>query len=130
LLAKASGGFDHYDRRSLTAGARITWRTAIADELLKQLNEANFIGVFIGIESPDNARYPTTPLGLITVAALLPQAWTIKLVDRNAEVLSDDDRIIVLCRPRATQRRRPLLPYRPIQRTVPLSRPRRRLPPL
>ena len=38
-----------------------------------------------------NARYPTTPLGLITVAALLPRAWTIKLVDRNAEVLSDDD---------------------------------------
>jgi len=38
-----------------------------------------------------NARYPTTPLGLITVAALLPRAWTIKLVDRNAQVLSDDD---------------------------------------
>ncbi len=38
-----------------------------------------------------NARYPTTPLGLITVAALLPAAWTIRLVDRNTEELAEDD---------------------------------------
>src|ERR1700739_2606335 len=38
-----------------------------------------------------NARYPTTPLGLITVAALLPTAWTIRLVDRNNEALDDGD---------------------------------------
>lgn len=38
-----------------------------------------------------NAHYPTAPLGLITVAALLPPAWTVRLVDRNTEVLSDDD---------------------------------------
>jgi radical SAM superfamily enzyme YgiQ (UPF0313 family) len=38
-----------------------------------------------------NARYPTTPLGLITVAALLPNAWTIRLVDRNTEALADGD---------------------------------------
>ena len=38
-----------------------------------------------------NARYPTTPLGLITVAALLPTAWTVRLVDRNTEALADDD---------------------------------------
>src|SRR6516165_4980316 len=38
-----------------------------------------------------NARYPTPPLGLITVAALLPTAWTIRLVDRNTEVLADGD---------------------------------------
>ncbi len=38
-----------------------------------------------------NARYPTTPLGLITVAALLPTAWTVRLVDRNVEALADDD---------------------------------------
>jgi radical SAM superfamily enzyme YgiQ (UPF0313 family) len=38
-----------------------------------------------------NARYPTTPLGLITVAALLPTAWTIRLVDRNTEALADGD---------------------------------------
>jgi len=31
------------------------------------------------------ARYPAAPLGLITVAALLPAAWTIRLVDRNVE---------------------------------------------
>src|SRR5262245_16517844 len=37
------------------------------------------------------ARYPAAPLGLITVAALLPSAWTIRLVDRNAEELTDHD---------------------------------------
>jgi len=38
-----------------------------------------------------NVHYPTPPLGLITVAALLPTAWTIRLVDRNTEVLADGD---------------------------------------
>jgi radical SAM superfamily enzyme YgiQ (UPF0313 family) len=38
-----------------------------------------------------NAHYPTTPLGLITVAALLPTAWTIRLIDRNTEALADGD---------------------------------------
>jgi radical SAM superfamily enzyme YgiQ (UPF0313 family) len=38
-----------------------------------------------------NARYPTTPLGLITVAALLPTTWTVRLVDRNVEALADGD---------------------------------------
>ena len=38
-----------------------------------------------------NAHCPTTPLGLITVAALLPTAWTIRLVDRNTEALADGD---------------------------------------
>ncbi len=37
------------------------------------------------------ARCPAPPLGLITVAALLPTAWNIRLVNRNAEQLSDLD---------------------------------------
>jgi radical SAM superfamily enzyme YgiQ (UPF0313 family) len=37
------------------------------------------------------AKYPTAPLGLITLAALLPPTWTVRLVDRNVETLNDSD---------------------------------------
>jgi radical SAM superfamily enzyme YgiQ (UPF0313 family) len=37
------------------------------------------------------ARYPAAPLGLITVAALLPPAWPVRLVNRNTEELTDGD---------------------------------------
>ncbi|PYD75269.1 B12-binding domain-containing radical SAM protein [Novacetimonas pomaceti] len=37
------------------------------------------------------ARYPAAPLGLITVAALLPENWEVRLVNRNTETLGDDD---------------------------------------
>lgn len=37
------------------------------------------------------ARYPAAPLGLITVAALLPPDWPVRLVDRNVEDLRDED---------------------------------------
>jgi len=36
-------------------------------------------------------RCPAPPLGLITVAALLPPAWNLRLVDRNAEELAPAD---------------------------------------
>lgn len=38
-----------------------------------------------------DARYPAAPLGLITVAALLPQHWQFRLVNCNTEGLSADD---------------------------------------
>src|SRR3974390_2881715 len=37
------------------------------------------------------AKYPASPLGLITVAALLPQRWSFPLLDRNTEELTDYD---------------------------------------
>jgi hypothetical protein len=37
------------------------------------------------------ARCPAPPLGLITVAALLPPSWNLRLVNRNAEELTDAD---------------------------------------
>jgi len=36
-----------------------------------------------------DARYPAAPLGLCTVAALLPSDWEIRLVDRNVEEWND-----------------------------------------
>jgi radical SAM superfamily enzyme YgiQ (UPF0313 family) len=36
-------------------------------------------------------KYSAAPLGLITVAALLPHEWSVRLIDRNIEELSDDD---------------------------------------
>jgi radical SAM superfamily enzyme YgiQ (UPF0313 family) len=37
------------------------------------------------------ARYPAAPLGLITVAALLPPDWQVRLVNRNTEDLEEAD---------------------------------------
>jgi radical SAM superfamily enzyme YgiQ (UPF0313 family) len=37
------------------------------------------------------ARHPTSPLGLITIAAMLPQAWEFRLIDRNTEELPASD---------------------------------------
>jgi radical SAM superfamily enzyme YgiQ (UPF0313 family) len=37
------------------------------------------------------ARYPAAPLGLITLAAMLPPHWDIRLVNRNTEELTEAD---------------------------------------
>jgi radical SAM superfamily enzyme YgiQ (UPF0313 family) len=37
------------------------------------------------------ARYTSAPLGLITVAALLPDSWEVRLINRNTEELTEAD---------------------------------------
>jgi len=37
------------------------------------------------------ARFPAPPLGLITLAALLPASWNLRLINRNAEALCEAD---------------------------------------
>ena len=37
------------------------------------------------------AKYPAAPLGMITLAALLPDDWDIRLINRNTEELTDAD---------------------------------------
>ena len=37
------------------------------------------------------AKHPASPLGLITVAALLPHTWSLRLLDRNTDELIDDN---------------------------------------
>ena len=37
------------------------------------------------------ARYTAAPLGLITVAAMLPPSWDVRLINRNTEELTDAD---------------------------------------
>ena len=46
---------------------------------------------FAGARELQGARALAPPLGLITLAALLPQTWRMRLIDRNVEELSDDD---------------------------------------
>ncbi|HEY1981673.1 MAG TPA: cobalamin-dependent protein, partial [Xanthobacteraceae bacterium] len=37
------------------------------------------------------ARYTAAPLGLITVAAMLPDTWDVRLINRNTEELTEAD---------------------------------------
>jgi Domain of unknown function (DUF4070)/Radical SAM superfamily len=55
-----------------------------------RFNSESFWGYKVSCEVV-GARHPAAPLGLITVAAMLPQAWEFRLVDRNIKELSEDE---------------------------------------
>lgn len=55
-----------------------------------KFNANSFWNYSVACEIVD-AKYPASPLGLITVAAMLPAHWTPRLVDRNCETLTDED---------------------------------------
>lgn len=46
---------------------------------------------FEGVLHVVGARYPAAPLGLITVAAMLPADWDVRLINRNTEELTASD---------------------------------------
>ncbi len=45
---------------------------------------------FVEVSKIVGAKYVAAPLGLMTVAALLPQEWEIKIIDNNVEPLLDE----------------------------------------
>ena len=44
-----------------------------------------------GVRDELGVRYAASPLGIITLAALLPASWELKLVNRNTEELTEAD---------------------------------------
>src|SRR5262245_2936505 len=55
-----------------------------------RFNSESFWGYKVSCEVV-GARHPAAPLGLITLAAMLPQTWEFRLVDRNTEELTERD---------------------------------------
>ena len=55
-----------------------------------RFNPKSFWG-FEGARELLGAHYPSTPLGMITVAAMLPKCWNVRLVNRNIQELCQDD---------------------------------------
>ncbi len=62
-------------------------RCLLIQPLFEQTNYWNFVESAVAI----GAKATAPPLGLMTVAALLPQHWEFRLVDLNVAPLADDD---------------------------------------
>jgi len=75
-------GIDAYDTNSMKGSINCL----IIQPKFSEYSALNYVDVckIMG------AKYPSSPLGLMTVAAILPQNWNFKLIDCNIEPLLDD----------------------------------------
>src|SRR2546423_3977547 len=74
MVADGSGG-------GMTTGVLMTYPRFSADSFWVYPEACELAG----------AKYPTAPLGLITVAAMLPPSWEVRLVNRNTEDFKPGD---------------------------------------
>src|SRR5262249_50323005 len=71
-------------------GRRLAMSKSVRALLICPRYDPHSFWSFEGAVEVLGAKYPTSPLGLITLAALLPADWDLKLVDCNTEDLTDD----------------------------------------
>ena len=85
----ARGGFLEQQQNIVASALAASPCNVLGD--LSALYGGSRFGIFSEACELVGAKYPAIPLGLITVAALLPNSWNVRLVNRNTEELADTD---------------------------------------